>query len=128
MAKVMYKAEIFQEGDCFVGLCRELGVSSSGDNPEEASSVLQDAVAAFLEGCENLGTLENVMVDSGFEKKNDLWMLRERIVEERIVTIQENKQVPKKNKERVLGLHLGSMQMSADFDAPLPDEFWLGKS
>ena len=31
-------------------------------------------------------------------------------------------------KKRVLGLHPGSMRMSDDFDAPLPDEFWLGKS
>lgn len=29
-------------------------------------------------------------------------------------------------KTRVLGLHLGSVQMSDDFDEPLPDEFWLG--
>lgn len=29
-------------------------------------------------------------------------------------------------KARVLGLHAGSIQMSDDFDEPLPDEFWLG--
>jgi virulence-associated protein VagC len=29
-------------------------------------------------------------------------------------------------KRRVLGLHPGSMQISEDFDQPLPDEFWLG--
>lgn len=33
-----------------------------------------------------------------------------------------------KKKKRVLGLHAGSMRMSDDFDAPLPDEFWFGKS
>lgn len=27
---------------------------------------------------------------------------------------------------RVPGLHLGSMETSADFDTPLPDELWLG--
>lgn len=26
----------------------------------------------------------------------------------------------------VLGLHAGSIQMSDDFDEPLPGEFWLG--
>jgi len=25
---------------------------------------------------------------------------------------------------RIAGLHLGAIQASADFDAPLPDEFW----
>jgi prevent-host-death family protein len=29
---------------------------------------------------------------------------------------------------RVLGMHPGSMTMAPDFDAPLPDEFWLGES
>ncbi|MGV3720968.1 MAG: type II toxin-antitoxin system Phd/YefM family antitoxin [Actinomycetota bacterium] len=28
--------------------------------------------------------------------------------------------------QRVAGLHPGAMQMSDDFDEPLPDEFWLG--
>lgn len=30
-------------------------------------------------------------------------------------------------KERVLGLHPGAMEASDDFDAPLPDSFWLGE-
>ncbi|MBL8165920.1 MAG: toxin-antitoxin (TA) system antitoxin [Anaerolineae bacterium] len=33
---------------------------------------------------------------------------------------------PKQIKERVLGAHPGAW-MSDDFDAPLPDEFWLGE-
>ncbi len=33
---------------------------------------------------------------------------------------------PKKGK-RVAGLNRGKMHMSDDFDAPLPDEFWLGE-
>jgi antitoxin (DNA-binding transcriptional repressor) of toxin-antitoxin stability system len=33
---------------------------------------------------------------------------------------------PKKGK-RVAGLNRGKMRMNDDFDAPLPDEFWLGE-
>ncbi len=29
-------------------------------------------------------------------------------------------------KRRVAGLHRGATQMSDDFDAPLPDSFWMG--
>lgn len=29
--------------------------------------------------------------------------------------------------KRVGGLHAGSIWISDDFDAPLPDEFWLGE-
>ena len=28
---------------------------------------------------------------------------------------------------RILGLNRGAMKMSDDFDAPLPDDFWLGE-
>lgn len=30
-------------------------------------------------------------------------------------------------KRRIAGLHRGAMRMSDDFNAPLPDEFWLGE-
>jgi antitoxin (DNA-binding transcriptional repressor) of toxin-antitoxin stability system len=29
---------------------------------------------------------------------------------------------------RVAGLHAGALQMSDDFDAPLPEDFWAGTS
>ncbi len=29
---------------------------------------------------------------------------------------------------RILGLHAGAFAVSEDFDAPLPDEFWLGEA
>jgi antitoxin (DNA-binding transcriptional repressor) of toxin-antitoxin stability system len=29
---------------------------------------------------------------------------------------------------RVPGLHAGAIQVAPDFDAPLPDDFWTGKS
>lgn len=31
------------------------------------------------------------------------------------------------NQKRVFGLHRGQIEISADFDEPLPDEFWLGE-
>jgi antitoxin (DNA-binding transcriptional repressor) of toxin-antitoxin stability system len=34
--------------------------------------------------------------------------------------------IPSTGRKRVMGLHRGVAWMSEDFDAPLPDEFWLG--
>lgn len=34
---------------------------------------------------------------------------------------------PLKKKKRIAGLNRGTIWTSEDFDAPLPDEFWLGK-
>jgi hypothetical protein len=31
-------------------------------------------------------------------------------------------------KKRTVGEYVGKIHISDDFDAPLPDEFWLGKS
>ena len=63
---VVYRAEIFREGDQFVGLSPDLNVSSFGDTPQEATDSLHEAVEAFLEGCERLGTLREVLAESGF--------------------------------------------------------------
>jgi antitoxin (DNA-binding transcriptional repressor) of toxin-antitoxin stability system len=35
---------------------------------------------------------------------------------------------PLPGQPRTPGLHPGAFQPAQDFDAPLPDEFWLGKS
>ena len=82
MAEVIYRAEVFQEADQFVGLCTELNVSSFGDTAHEAKHSLQEAVEAFLEGCDSLGTLAQVLEESGFTRQGDVWRLRERISEE----------------------------------------------
>ena len=34
---------------------------------------------------------------------------------------------PIESPPRILGLSRGAMKMKADFDEPLPDEFWLGE-
>ena len=38
---------------------------------------------------------------------------------------QEKGKVPRK--ERILGLHPGAIKTNEDFDAPLPESFWLGE-
>ncbi|MBC7999180.1 MAG: toxin-antitoxin (TA) system antitoxin [Leptolyngbya sp.] len=40
----------------------------------------------------------------------------------RILPVEANPQ-----KERILGMHPGSIWMSDDFNDPLPDEFWFGE-
>ena len=87
MTKIIYKAEIFPEGDCFVGLCRELDVSSFGESPDDAKTSLQEAVEAFLEGCEILGTLTEVLEESGFYMNDGKWQLRERITVSEVATV-----------------------------------------
>ena len=39
----------------------------------------------------------------------------------------EHREPGKATAVRSAGLHAGAWEVAADFDAPLPDEFWLGR-
>lgn len=81
-AKIVYRAEFFREGDLYVGLVPELNVSSFGSTLEEARKSLQEAVQAFIEECERMGTLEEVMEEAGFSRKGDIWFPRQPVAAE----------------------------------------------
>ena len=87
MTSVIFAAEIFPEGNVYVGLCRELGVSSFGDSPDQAGASLKEAVGTFLEGCRILGTLTDVLEESGFEMTDGTWRLREPVKMHEIATV-----------------------------------------
>ena len=82
MTKINYRAEFIREGDLYVARCPDLDVSSFGDTLDEARDSLQEAVEAFLEGCELLGTLNEILEESGFVENEGVWNLRRRIMEE----------------------------------------------
>ena len=79
---VLFRGETFQEGDLYVGLCPELSVSSFGGTVEEAKRSLHEAVEAFVEECDAMGTLAEVMEEAGFSKEHDIWVTRKPVVEE----------------------------------------------
>ena len=54
-------AVIWQEGDDFVSLCPELGVSSCGSDLEEAVTMLQEAVGLYLENARELDMLDDTI-------------------------------------------------------------------
>ncbi len=84
LKKLTFRAEFFQEGNVYVGLCPELNVSSFGEDIEDAQQSLQEAVEAFIETCEEMGTIEEVLEEAGFLKEEDAWFSREPVVEERL--------------------------------------------
>jgi predicted RNase H-like HicB family nuclease len=74
--RVIFRAEFFREGDLYVGLVPELDVSSFGESLNEAKVSLKEAVEAFLEECEAMGTLEEVLQEAGFSQDGDCWSAR----------------------------------------------------
>ena len=67
MRRIPYTSEIFAEDQQVVALCPELNVSSFADTPEQALESLKEAVAAFLEECQRMGTLEIVLEEAGLK-------------------------------------------------------------
>jgi len=53
-------------------------------------------------------------------KGGDVVIAKDNVPLVRLVPIEPQRE------RRIASLHKGAMQMSADFDDPLPDEFWLG--
>ncbi len=84
MLKIKVHLEIFKEDGQFVGLCPELNVSSFGDNPEEAEASTQEAITLFLEECQKMGTLEQVLAEAGFYMDGDTWTARKPVAEKEL--------------------------------------------
>jgi len=58
-------------------------------------------------------------------QENGKYTFRGKRIEETFASKAESEQLPKK---RTVGEYVGKIHISDDFDAPLPDEFWLGES
>jgi predicted RNase H-like HicB family nuclease len=64
----------FKEGSVIIAHCVPLDVSSCGHDLQEARHNIRDAVAGFIETCEEMGTLEDVLEESGFAKQGEDWI------------------------------------------------------
>lgn len=68
------------------------------------------------------------------ERSNDLSELLAAVREDTEVPIVRGGQLlarvlpANQSKQRQAGLHRGACEISDDFDAPLPDSFWLGET
>ncbi len=81
---IQLKLEIFQEGDLYVGICPALSVSSFGDTVTEAKQSVQEALEGFIEECEEMGTLTEVLEESGFTLKDGMWIYPQPIAVEMV--------------------------------------------
>ena len=68
MIKIEFDSIVFQENKIFVAYSPKLDVSSCGGSVDEARNNLKTAVRLFLEEAEKMGTLEEIMSESGYEK------------------------------------------------------------
>lgn len=71
--KIEYTVQIWQEGQQFVAHAMPLDVMSAGATPAQASQALREAVELFLHTSAEMGTLEEVLEDAGYELHGASW-------------------------------------------------------
>lgn len=86
MSDFSFDVHLFKEGDAFVAHAMQLDVSSYGDTEEAARKSIREAVKVFLEAAERMGTLREVLQESGYRLADDQWQAPERGEIERITT------------------------------------------
>ena len=64
--RIVFTARFFREGDQVVAYCPEFNVSSFGDTPSEARSSLEEAVSLFIEECQRMETLAEILEEAGY--------------------------------------------------------------
>lgn len=77
--KIELQIEYFEEDGLIVALCPELQVSSFGDTLADAERSIKEALELFFDECETLGTVDEVLEESGFRNVNGRWVHRQPI-------------------------------------------------
>jgi hypothetical protein len=74
MDKILYKIEETRRGQVYQAFCPELVMTGFGDTPEEAKVALRREISTYLEDCEKMGILDNVLIEAGFYDNDEVWM------------------------------------------------------
>jgi predicted RNA binding protein YcfA (HicA-like mRNA interferase family) len=67
---IRFTTRVFKEGRTYIAHALELDISSCGGSKEKAVKNLKEAVRLFLEEAEKMGTLELILEEAGYSKRN----------------------------------------------------------
>ena len=74
MDRIIYSIEeSIVDGSC-QAYCPELIITSFGDTSDEAKESLRREIGSYLEDCEELGVLDEVLIEAGFYDNDEVWM------------------------------------------------------
>ncbi len=72
--RFVYRIEESRSGSVYEAFCPELLMTAFGDSPDQAREALRSQVGAYLEDCDELGTLEEVLIEAGFYHDGGAWI------------------------------------------------------
>ena len=68
-----FDTHIFKEGDTYVAHVPALDLSSCGATDEEARRNIREAVRGFLGASADMGTLDEILREAGYQQDGDNW-------------------------------------------------------
>ena len=74
MDRIIYSIEESIFDGTYQAYCPELIITSFGDTSDEAKESLRREIGSYLEDCEELGVLDDVLIEAGFYDNDEVWM------------------------------------------------------
>jgi predicted RNase H-like HicB family nuclease len=71
---IEYTVQVWKEGTQYIAHAMPLDVVSSGPTPEGAKNALKEAVHLFIDTVKEMGTLDEVLNECGYESKGNKWV------------------------------------------------------
>ena len=84
MRDFSFDTHIFKEGDTYVAYVPALDLSSCGATDEEARRNIRAAVRGFLGASADMGTLDEILREAGYQKDGDDWRAPEFVSVDRL--------------------------------------------
>ncbi len=72
--RIDYTVHVWEESRTFVAHAMPLDIMSHGDTPEEARHAVDEAVSLFFNTAQDMGTLHDVLEESGYTYDGSKWM------------------------------------------------------
>jgi len=71
---IEFTVQIWKESNQYIAHATPLDVVSSGATPENARNALKEAVRLFLDTAIEMGTLEEILNECGYESSGNNWV------------------------------------------------------
>jgi hypothetical protein len=79
-----FDVNIFQDGETYVSYSPALDVSSCGATGDDARRNIRDAVRGFLAASADMGTLDEILREAGYEREGETWRAPEFVSMDRL--------------------------------------------
>lgn len=83
VGEISFTVRVLREGRLFVAHTPDLDISSAGETVEAAKVHLLEAVEAFLEEAQRMGTLADILEEAGYERTPEGWKAPDLLTQER---------------------------------------------